>query len=143
MNDKNYPIPSEKRTDQARKLRKDSTFPERMLWGILRNRRLSGIKFRRQFPIGSFVVDFCCVESQLIVELDGMTHAGQGEKDDARTDFLERMGYRVVRVTNDDVLQNIEAVAEMIERAVEENEPPGQPEIPSPRASPRGRGGKR
>jgi very-short-patch-repair endonuclease len=101
-------------TDRARTLRHDSTFPERLLWSALRNRRLAGLKFCRQKPANSFVVDFCCVERRLIVELDGMTHVGTGDKDDARSRILERHGYRVIRFTNDEVLHSLEAVTDAI-----------------------------
>ncbi len=72
------------------------------------------MRFRRQHPIGPFIVDFCCPNARLIIELDGLTHVGTGEKDDARTAVLEHMGYRVVRFTNDDVLQHMDVVLEHI-----------------------------
>jgi very-short-patch-repair endonuclease len=106
----------EQTTDRARALRHDSTFPERLLWSVLRNRRLGGLKFRRQKPAQSFVVDFCSVEHKLIVELDGLTHVGTGEKDDTRSRILERGGYRVIRFTNDEILHDLEAVADAILR---------------------------
>ena len=76
----------------ARELRRDSTFPERLLWSRLRNRGLFGLKFRRQHPIGPFVIDFYCRESSLAVELDGRSHEGRESYDDARTDWLESQG---------------------------------------------------
>ncbi|HUU45024.1 MAG TPA: endonuclease domain-containing protein, partial [Acidobacteriota bacterium] len=71
--------------------------PERLLWARLRNRRLDGIKFRRQHPIGPFVVDFFCESCRLVVELDGDSHGTQVEEDSRRTLWLQRQGYRVVR----------------------------------------------
>ncbi|MFA7236480.1 MAG: DUF559 domain-containing protein [Phycisphaeraceae bacterium] len=102
--------------DTARKPRHDMTGPERALWHLLRARRLDGLKFRRQHPVGPFVADFCCEEMKLIVALDGRTHIGTGESDDQRTDILGKLGYRVVRFTNDDVIESPEAVARTILR---------------------------
>jgi len=102
--------------DRARKLRRQSTPPERILWSVLRGRRLAGLKFRRQEPIGPYVVDFCCRQLKLIVELDGMSHEETGSRDEARTRWLEAQGYRVFRVTNWDVNEDLEAVARGIAR---------------------------
>jgi len=102
---------------RSRRLRSDQTDAERKLWSVLRGRTL-GVKFRRQHPIGSFIVDFCCLERRLIVELDGGQHATQREADDKRTRFLNARGYRVLRVWNDDVMRDAEAVAEVIMRAL-------------------------
>jgi very-short-patch-repair endonuclease len=107
---------NERTRDRARKLRRDMTGPEKALWRLLRGSRLDGFKFRRQHPIGPFVADFCCVAQKLVVELDGMTHAGAGDDDDARTKAIEQMGYRVIRFTNDDVIDDPELIAETILR---------------------------
>jgi very-short-patch-repair endonuclease len=104
-------------TVRARKLRRESTIPERILWGLLRDRRLAGLKFRRQVPVGAFVVVFACQETKVVVELDGLSHVGRGEQDDARQRFIESQGWRVVRVTNDELLHSDEAVAHAIVRA--------------------------
>jgi len=96
---------------RARNLRRESTPPEKQLWSVLRSRRLSGLKFRRQEPIGQYVVDFCCRELKLIVELDGMSHDDRGPQDDLREQWLREQGYRVFRVTNWDVNDDLEAVA--------------------------------
>src|SRR5690348_2807848 len=111
-----YPSQTHQQTDRARELRHDSTIPERILWSMLRDRKLFGAKFRRQFPIGSFVVDYYCHEKKAVVELDGMSHVSQDDKDDARTEFLESQACTVLRVTNDDVLADRYAVAEWIAR---------------------------
>ncbi len=104
---------------RARSLRRESPIPERILWGLLRGRRLAGWKFRRQQPVGPYVADFLCDEAKLVVELDGMTHVGQGARDDARTRFMEAQGLTVIRFSNDDLLQHQEAVALAILQAVE------------------------
>lgn len=103
---------------RARKMRREATDAERLLWRYLRDRRLCGFKFRRQQPLGPFIVDFVCFEARLIVEADGGQHDVQREYDAARTEYLRARGYHVVRVWNNDVLQNREAVIEMILRAL-------------------------
>ncbi len=89
---------------RSKGLRRNMTGPERKLWSLLRGRRLGGLKFRRQAPIGPFIVDFFCAAQKLILELDGASHADRGEYDLRRQAFLEKAGYRVLRVDNDDVL---------------------------------------
>ena len=105
------------RTRRARTLRHDSSKPETRLWQSLRNRRLAGLKFRRQETFGPFVVDFFCPDARLVVELDGLSHVGRGEADDARTAYLESLGLKVYRVTIDDLLEHEEAVLVGIARA--------------------------
>jgi very-short-patch-repair endonuclease len=104
---------------------------------MLRNRRLDGLKFRRQQSIKPYFVDFYCDEAFLIVELDGMSHMGTGEKDDRRTNAIERDGYRVIRITNDDVLEFPDAVADYILRQARRPSP-----SPSESASARERVGE-
>ncbi|MFW5682043.1 MAG: endonuclease domain-containing protein [Phycisphaeraceae bacterium] len=104
----------ESATATARRLRRESTPPERVLWGLLRGRRLDGLKFRRQVPVAGYVVDFLCREASLVVELDGVSHIGTGAADDRRTEALNRHGLRVVRVTNHDVAADPDAVASYI-----------------------------
>lgn len=88
------------------------TDAERALWQGLRGRRLEGRKFKRQWTLGPYVVDFCCWEAKLVVEVDGGQH---NEEDDARrTAWLERQGYRVIRFWNNDVLTNLEGVLHTI-----------------------------
>ena len=96
----------------AKNLRSAQTDAERKLWFRLRDRRLAGLKFRRQVPINRYVVDFCCEASRLIVEVDGGQHGSQDETN--RTVSLEAKGYLVVRFWNNDVLQNIDGVIESI-----------------------------
>ena len=85
-----------------------------MLWQHLRNRRLHGLKFRRQHPIERVIVDFYCAEKQLMIEVDGGIHEKQREQDAAGDAFLQERGYRVVRFRNEEVLNDIEAVLERI-----------------------------
>ena len=94
----------------ARELRKDMTDAEHRLWRRLRGGQLHGIKFRRQYAIGHYIVDFVAVETGLIIELDGGQHATQQTYDQQRTEFLQKQGYRVLRFWNHDVLQRTETV---------------------------------
>ena len=98
----------------AKKLRRNATDAEILLWGRLRRRQLNGYRFRRQHPIARYVVDFACVSERLIVELDGGQHTDQIRQDKARSRELEAMGYRVLRFWNDDVLRDVDAVLEGI-----------------------------
>jgi very-short-patch-repair endonuclease len=102
---------------RARELRQEMTPAEELLWSRLRNRQLSGLKFRRQHPMGPFVADFCCPAHRLIVELDGDIHDSQAERDAARTEQFEQHGYRVIRFRNELVLNDVDAVLEAIEAA--------------------------
>jgi len=95
----------------ARKLRADATEAEIRLWSKLRRKQLAGFRFRRQQPMGRFIVDFFCPEAQLIVEVDGGQHADESP---ARADWLKRRGYRVLRFWNNEVLANTEGVVETI-----------------------------
>jgi len=103
-------------TDRGRSLRQKAPVPERILWGMLRGRRLGGLKFRRQVPIGPYVADFYCADARLIVELDGLSHFGRAEHDQRRTTYLESQGLTVFRVTNDDLLADATVVGEYILR---------------------------
>ena len=111
----------------ARTLRHNSTDAERRLWYYLRNRQLDGYRFRRQVPLGRYIVDFACIESKLIVELDGGQHAEQMAEDAERTNYLARGGLRVVRFWNDDVLLRTESVLEQILVALREASPHPSP----------------
>ena len=99
---------------RAKKLRRNSTDAERLIWSRLRGRGLAGYKFKRQVPIAGFVVDFAALEAKLIVEIDGGQHSVRLEADQLRTEKLERFGYRIVRFWNHDVLNNIEGVLEAV-----------------------------
>lgn len=108
------PRNSSRRLGFARELRKALTVPEERLWRVLRDRRLAGLKFRRQVPIEKYIADFACVEKRLIVEVDGESHADRAAADHQRTIQLNNAGWRIVRVTNDDVLQSLEGVLMLI-----------------------------
>ncbi len=101
------------KTGFARILRRQSTDAEREIWHHLRNRALIGCKFRRQHPIGRYIVDFACIERRLVVELDGGQH-GDGPEDASRTRGIEAFGCRVLRFWNNDVFDQQEAVLSMI-----------------------------
>ncbi len=103
---------------RARSLRLTQTDAERRLWTALRARRLQGYKFRRQRPIGPYIVDFVCLAHHLIVEADGGQHAESAE-DERRTAWLESRGWRVIRFWNNDILTNPEGVVETILLALE------------------------
>jgi very-short-patch-repair endonuclease len=99
---------------RARALRRSDTPPEQLVWLALRNKQIGGMKFRRQHPIGPFVVDFYCHDVKLVVEVDGMSHDDKVVEDAARTAFLANQGLRVLRVTNDDVMHDLDAVTREI-----------------------------
>ena len=113
---------------RARKLRSHLTDAEQILWRHLRMRQVGGCKFRRQRPIGSYIVDFVCLEKKLIVELDGGQHAEQHRYDTSRDRWLNIQGYEELRFWNDQVLTKIEDVKEAIYRALTEPPPSSSPE---------------
>jgi very-short-patch-repair endonuclease len=90
------------------------TEAEKLMWSKLRDRRLAGIKFKRQKPIAGYIVDFVALDLKLIVEIDGGQHSERAREDEARTKVLEESGYHVVRFWNHDVLANIEGVLEAL-----------------------------
>jgi very-short-patch-repair endonuclease len=107
----------------ARELRTGETHAEAMLWAALRGRKLNGIKFRRQHPIGPFVADFCRAERRLIIELDGEVHVTQQERDAEREALLFQAGYSVIRFANDQVLHDLQVVLDSIECASQQLPP--------------------
>jgi very-short-patch-repair endonuclease len=117
----------------ARRLRSAQTDAERILWFQLRDRRLRGFKFRRQAPIDRYIVDFCCVDERLIIELDGGQHAVRTDEDRERTQVLESLGYLVLRFWNNDVMHNISGVLEETSGALQ-----GAPRSPHPNPLPSG-----
>jgi len=99
---------------------------------VLRNRQLGGAKFRRQQPIGPFIADFVCLERKLIVEADGGQHTDSAA-DARRSGYLEHKGYRVLRFWNNDILNNLDGVAQFIALALSTPHPAqALPESPSP-----------
>ena len=102
---------------RARSLRSNATNAEGLLWQHLRKRQLSGYRFRRQQPVGAYIVDFLCFEKRLVVEVDGGQHA-ESQYDSERTAWLESRGFRVLRFWNTDVIGNVEGVRHAILEAL-------------------------
>ena len=98
-------------TDRAKRLRRDMTPPERAMWHLLRAHRLAGWKFTRQVPLGPYVIDFAARRERLAIELDGESHATTQEYDAHRTNYLETLGWTVIRFTNAEIASNPEGVA--------------------------------
>ena len=98
---------SEAQIIRSRDLRRDETESEEIAWRLLRTFRFKGFKFRRQYPVGPYIVDFCCPQRRLIVELDGSVHAqpSQTRRDTSRDAVLKRMGYSVTRFPNGIVME--------------------------------------
>ncbi len=119
-----------KLTTTARRLRHEETKAERRFWNAVRDRRLDGWKFRRQIPRGNFIVDFVCLEAHLVVELDGGQHntPEHEAKDQARIEWLENNGYRVLRFWNNEVFENLEGVLTVVTNAL--SEPPHPSPLP-------------
>lgn len=115
--------------ERARTLRTErATEAEMRLWSKLRSRQVAGAKFRRQHPLGPYVLDFVCLERTLVIELDGGQHAepAQAAHDEGRTYYLEAEGFEVLRFWNNEVLENIEGVWDTIcVRLTQRPSPPG------------------
>jgi len=114
----------------ARRLRHKQTDAERLQWFRLRDRRLGGWKFKRQVPIEGFIVDFCCADAKLILEIDGGQHDEQRAQDESRTAVLESKGYLVLRFWNNEVIGNVKGVVEDVLRTIER--PRSGPPHPNP-----------
>lgn len=121
--DKGYKRP----TARSRELRLNATDAERKLWTHLSARKVSGVRFNRQFPIGPFICDFVSRTAKLVIEVDGGQHAVDVAKDEARTAYLEAQGYRVIRFWNNDVLERIDGVVNEIGHVLETCPPPTPP----------------
>jgi very-short-patch-repair endonuclease len=119
--------------DKSRSLKKNLTDAERKLWFLLRNRQMAGVKFRRQFPIEKYILDFYSPEYELCIEADGGQHYEDNglQRDNERSAILESLGVKVLRFNNREVLTNIEGVYDVILRAIEERK-----KTPSPQSSP-------
>jgi len=111
----------------SRSLRREMTDAEKLLWRHLRMKQLGGYKFRRQHPLGNYIVDFVCLEAVLVVEVDGGQHAESAESDAIRTQWLEAQGLYVIRFWNNEVLNNIEGVKLAIWNYLSKLQPPSQP----------------
>ncbi|HEX5482950.1 MAG TPA: endonuclease domain-containing protein [Terriglobia bacterium] len=105
---------------EAKALRRTQTQAERTAWHLLRDRRLAGLKFRRQYPIGKYTVDFYCFQLRLVIELEGSVHSqpGQMRKDAAREKYLRQLGIKVVYVPNGMVLQDPETFIRTMQDAI-------------------------
>lgn len=118
---------------KRRDLRKKMSRAEVLLWSRLRDRQLAELKFRRQYSVDPYILDFYCAEAKLAVEVDGDTHFGNGAaaRDAQRQRYIESFGIRFVRCTNDDVLDRMDGVLEEIERVASEHatrrDPPNPP----------------
>ncbi|PZQ58042.1 MAG: endonuclease domain-containing protein [Phenylobacterium zucineum] len=111
------------RRDRARRLRRDQTEAETQLWDVLRAARLDGWKWRRQVPVGPFIVDFVCLEATIAVELDGGVHADRVEYDARRDAYIRRRGLQVIRFSNREVFDDRDRVAWKILSACRESDP--------------------
>ena len=111
--------------DKSRKLRKNQTDAEKKLWALLRNRQLAGIKFRRQFPVGRYILDFYAPQYKLNIEADGGQHyEDEGkQRDEIRTREMRKLGIETVRFSDRDILTNIEGVYETIKKVIEKRQP--------------------
>jgi very-short-patch-repair endonuclease len=114
MADRHYA--SKHMIDCARALRQTETSPEQLLWLALRNGQIGGMKFRRQHPIGPYVADFYCHNAGLVVEVDGMSHDDKIRQDAEKMQFIEGQTLRILRVTNEDVMHDLDAVTREIAR---------------------------
>ncbi len=118
----------ESETDKRRQLRRSMPDAEVILWSRLKGRQLLGCKFRRQYSVGSFVIDFFSVEIKLGIELDGESHyqPGAPEYDRKRQQFFETFGIKIVRIVNTEVYENLDGVLEMIGREIVERRERGK-----------------
>jgi very-short-patch-repair endonuclease len=126
-------IVSKKFTAAARKLRKNSTEAENLLWQKLRNRQLEGFKFRRQQPVGSYILDFVNFEKRIVIEVDGGQHAVLKDKDKKRDDWLKAEGFEVMRFWNNEVFENLDGILQIVRNKLI---------TPSPIPSHQGRGNR-
>ncbi|MGA2467088.1 MAG: DUF559 domain-containing protein [Thermodesulfobacteriota bacterium] len=101
-------------TGIAKTLRKNNTDVERLLWEHLKARQLEGVKFRRQQPIGRYIVDFVSFEKNIVIEIDGGQHSVGKDRDEERDNWLGVQGFKVLRFWNNKIIQNIEGVLEVI-----------------------------
>jgi very-short-patch-repair endonuclease len=121
------PALKQKMTEVARQFRKEPTTSEEILWQAIRGQKLDGRRFRRQQPIGVFVVDFYCSAEKLIVEVDGPIHELQREHDQQRQELLESLGLKMVRVTSKQVETDIDSALALIRQFYMASDPPLPP----------------
>ncbi|MBF0484030.1 MAG: endonuclease domain-containing protein [Candidatus Omnitrophica bacterium] len=115
-------MPKRPNIDYCRDLRKEQTDAEKLIWLYVRNQQIKNIKFRRQFSIGNYIIDFYAPSIKLAIEIDGGQHYEDiGErKDKTRSKYLESQGIKILRFANNDVLINMDGVYEVIENKIEE-----------------------
>ena len=113
-----------RKSNKARELRRDPSRAEKLCWELIRAHRMEGIKFRRQHPIGPYFADFACVSKGLVIEIDGDQHDDRVEADARRTALMESLGWRVVRFSARDVVQNPEGIWAEIQRLVNDSASP-------------------
>jgi very-short-patch-repair endonuclease len=130
----------EKLKSLARQKRHEPTPAEDQLWEYLRNRQIMGVKFRRQHGIGKFVVDFYSAEAHLVVEADGPIHQYTAEEDSIRQQFLEGLGFKVLRFTNQEITGSPKHVIEQIKLSIAESRASKTPDSPSLRSGEGGGG---
>ena len=124
------PHPSSVAVVRARELRQELTPSEKILWEVLRGSKFHGAKFRRQHPIGKYILDFYCPQSKLAIELDGSVHRGREGEDDWREKIVGTHGIRFLRFTNDDVENRLDDVLRKIALVI--MQPASSPQPPSP-----------
>jgi very-short-patch-repair endonuclease len=129
--------------NRARELRREQTPTEAILWRTLRGRRFAGFKFRRQIPLGGYVLDFYCAQCKLVIEIDGDSHAGNEETDRLRTSELKRrFDLKVMRFWNAEVYDNLDGILEMIYEQCLRRDSGAKSLSPSPQPSPRKAGAR-
>ncbi|MDO8469631.1 MAG: endonuclease domain-containing protein [bacterium] len=117
---------SEDLKERRRSLRRSQTEAERKLWGVLRGKRMNGVKFFRQYGIGAYILDFYCPAFRLAIEVDGSQHI-DSDSDAVRTAYLREQNIMVIRFWNNDVLRNLEGVYEKVREAIADLTPPNLP----------------
>ena len=117
--DRSNPIADQR----AKTLRRLPTVAERRLWEALRSHQLDGAKFRRQAPVGPYIVDFICPSAHLVVEIDGGQHASTTNYDAKRERYLEEQGFRVIRFWNNEVLENLDGVLARLQATLAKQHP--------------------
>lgn len=108
------------KTILARNLRKNATIQERRLWNLLKNRQFCNLKFKRQQPVGEYIVDFICKEAKIIIEVDGGQHNTNDNirRDKERTDYLEGLGYKVIRFWNNEIHEDIDGILSKLKEEI-------------------------